>query len=287
LDEIPSEKKEVTKGVAVSETAVSDHSTEGLNSLDAESFNNEDWTAVSSVKYDNEVSSVKQDDVAPQESVSSVCLSIEKTNAEISETQSSSEPAASASAEAEFGRSAPENVTDSESDWESCSPLKRSGTRATSETTECEYVECDSAVDEPNNIPPDTYGTQTHEENVQCGEAFDGSKTESESVVYDSDVFPHQDLANEPTDKQTTSEQRIPGKGTSQEDLGQLNGLENTVELQTPQGDPGDLAVSNSLEEVIDENNPECEEEPSDSRPSLLISDDESKVTDTGTGIYK
>ena len=285
MDEIPSEEKEVTKGVAVSETAVSDYSTLGLNSLGTESFNNEDWTAVSSVKYDNEVSSVKQDDVARQESVSSFCLSIEKTIADISETQSSSEPAASASAEAEFGRSAPDIVTDSESDWESCSPLKTSGRRALSETPECKYVECD--VDEPNNIPPDTNGTQTHEENLQCGEAFDVPKTESESVVYDSDVFPHQDLANEPTDKQTTFEQRIPGKGTSQEDLGQPNGFKNTVELQTPQGDPGDLAVSNSLEVVTDENNPECEEEPSDSRPSLLISDDESKVTDTVTGIYK
>lgn len=285
MDEIPSEEKEVTKGVAVSETAVSDYSTLGLNSLGTESFNNEDWTAVSSVKYDNEVSSVKQDDVARQESVSSLCLSIEKTIADISETQSSSEPAASASAEAEFGRSAPDIVTDSESDWESGSPLKTSGRRALSETTECKYVECD--VDEPNNIPPDTNGTQTHEENLQCGEAFNVPKTESESVVYDSDVFPHQDLANEPTDKQTTFEQRIPGKGTSQEDLGQPNGFTNTVELQTPQGDPGDLAVSNSLEVVTDENNPECEEEPSDSRPSLLISDDESKVTDTVTGIYK
>ena len=287
MDEIPSEKKEVVKGVAVSETAVSDYSTEGLNSLGAESFNNEDCTAVSSVKYDNEVSSVKQDDAAPQESVSSVCLSIEKTIADISETQSSSEPAASASAEAEFGRSAPDIVTDRESDWESCSPPKTSGRRALSETTECEYVECDSAVDEPNNIPPDTHGTQTHEENLQCGEALYVPEAESESDFYDSDVFPHQDLANEPTDKQTTFEQRIPGKGTSQKDLGELNGFKNTVELQTPQGDPGDLAVSNSLEVVTDENNPECEEEPSDSQPSLLISDDESKVTDTVTGIYK
>lgn len=287
MDEIPSEKKEVTKGAAVSETAVPDYSPEGLNSLGAESFNNEDWTAVSSVKYDNEVSSVKQDNGAPQESVSSVCLSIEKTNADISETQSSSEPAASASAEAEFGRSAPDIVTDSESDWESCSPLKTSGRRCLSETTECKYVECDTAVDEPNNIPPNTHGTQTHEENLQCGEAFDVPKTESESVVYDSDVFPHQDLANEPTDKQTTFEQRVPGKCTSQEDLGQLNGFKNTVELQTPQGDPGNLAVSNSLEVVTDENYPECGEEHSDSRPSLLISDDESKVTDTITGIYK
>lgn len=287
MDEIPSEKKEVTKGVAVSETAVSDYSTEGLKSLGAESFNNEDWTAASSVKYDDEVSSVKQDDVAPQESVSSVCLSIEKTIADISETQTSSEPAASASAEAEFGRSAPDIVTDSESDWESCSPLKTGGRRALSETTECKYVVSDSAVDEPNNIPPDTHGTQTHEENLQCGEAFDVPKTESESVVYDSDAFPHQDLANEPTDKQTTLEQRIPGKDTSQEDVGQLNGFKNTVELQTPQGDPGDLEVSNSLEVMTDENNPECEEEPSDSRPSLLVSGDESKVTDTVTGIYK
>ena len=100
-------------------------------------------------------------------------------------------------------------------------------------------------------------------------------------------AFPHQDLANEPTDKQTTLEQRIPGKDTSQDDVGQLNGFKNTVELQTPQGDPGDLEVSNSLEVMTDENNPECEEEPSDSRPSLLVSGDESKVTDTVTGIYK
>lgn len=271
----------MTEGVAVSETVASDYSTEGLNSLGAESFNNEDWTAVSSVKYDNEVSNVKQDDVTPQESVSSACLSIEKTNADILEIQSSSEPAVSASAEAEFGRLAP----DIESDWESCSPLKTSSEGGRLETTECKYVECDSAVDEPNNSPPYTHGTQAHEENLQCDEAFDIPETESKTIVYNSDVLPQQDLANEPTDKETTLEQRIPG--TSKEDLGQLNGLKNTVELQNPQGDTSDLAVSNSLEVVTDKNNAECEEESSDSRPSLLISDDESKVADTVTGIYK